>query len=89
MVQCLIFDVPVVGTLYVHNCAHEIKICAPDWMKNSAFFVEHQGKVVNMSANHKNSLRGVKILSVSTSCDVFPGKLLISNCMISGTIWCK
>ena len=35
---------------------HMKKISASDWVKNSAFFVEHQGKVVNMSANHKNSL---------------------------------
>ena len=35
---------------------HMKKICAPDWVKNSAIFLEHQGKLVNMSANHKNSL---------------------------------
>ena len=32
------------------------KKSAPDWVKNSAIFLEHQGKVVNMSANNKNSL---------------------------------
>ena len=28
VVQCLIFDVLVLGTLYVHNCAHEKNMCS-------------------------------------------------------------
>ena len=66
---------------------HLEKLGGSDWLKTSAFScntyakLQHECKVVTL-------VHALKILSVSTFCEIFSCASLTSTSMISLAIWC-